>query len=85
MPTSVEEGQRFYEAAIAAVNGLGHERALKSITLDAAKMLGIDDQFGSIEVGKVGDLVLYDGDPFEYTTHCIGTIINGQVVSEKPQ
>src|SRR6202044_49742 len=52
-----------YEAAIAAVNGLGHERALKSITLDAAKILGIDGQYGTIEPGKIADLVLYDGDP----------------------
>src|SRR6185369_9463789 len=48
-----------YEAAIAMVNGLGHDRALKAITLDAAKMLGIEAQYGSIEPGKVADLVLY--------------------------
>src|SRR6185369_12416668 len=48
-----------YEAAMAMVNGLGHERALRSITIDAAKILGIDDQHGSIEVGRVADIVLY--------------------------
>ena len=37
---------------------------------------------GSLEVGKDGDVALYDGDPFEYTTHCIGTVIDGQVVSD---
>ena len=34
-----------------------------------------------VAVGKDGDLALYDGDPFEYTTHCTGTIINGQLTT----
>lgn len=72
-----------YEAAQAAANGLHFQDALKSITLDAARILGIDDRIGSIEVGKDGDLALFDGDPFEYTTHCIGVIINGVEVSNK--
>jgi imidazolonepropionase-like amidohydrolase len=74
-----------YEAAMAAVNGLGHERALRAITLDAAKILGIDDQFGSIEAGKVADLVLYDGDPFEHATHVTHTIIGGRVVHDRAE
>ncbi len=72
-----------FEAAIAAANGLTFDEALASITIDAAKLLRVDNRVGSIEIGKDGDLALYDGDPFEYTSHCIGTIINGQVVSEK--
>jgi imidazolonepropionase-like amidohydrolase len=36
-----------------------------------------------LEVGKDADLALFDGDPFEYTSHVIGVIINGQVVSEE--
>ncbi len=74
-----------FEAAIAAAYGLGFDRALEAITITPAKMLGVDDRVGSIEVGKDGDLALFDGDPFEYTTHCIGTIIEGQVVSDQPQ
>lgn len=64
------------------INGLGFERALSSVTLDAAKILGIDDQFGSIEVGKAADLVLYDGDPFEHATHVTHTIIAGRVIHD---
>jgi imidazolonepropionase-like amidohydrolase len=71
-----------FEAAIAAANGLSFRDALASITIDAAKILGIDKQVGSLEAGKDGDIALYDGDPFEYTSHCIGTIINGKIVSE---
>ena len=48
----------------------------------AAEILGISDRGGSLAVGKDGDLALFDGDPFEYTTHCVGTIIEGRLVSE---
>lgn len=72
-----------FEAGVAAAHGLGFENALRSVTLDAARILGIDGRVGSLEVGKDGDLALYDGDPFEYTTHCVGVVIEGEVVSEE--
>ncbi|HMP78793.1 MAG TPA: amidohydrolase family protein [Pirellulaceae bacterium] len=71
-----------FEAALTAAHGLSFEQALSSITRDAAVMLGVSDRVGSIEIGKDGDLALFDGDPFEYTSHCLGTIIDGRVVSE---
>jgi imidazolonepropionase-like amidohydrolase len=71
-----------FEAGLAAANGLSKRDALSTITIDAAKILGIDNRVGSLAAGKDGDVAMYDGDPFEYTTHCTGTIINGQVVSE---
>ncbi|HEX8878370.1 MAG TPA: amidohydrolase family protein [Phycisphaerales bacterium] len=71
-----------FEAAIAAANGLTFDQALASITINAAKILGVDSRVGSLEVGKDGDVALYDGDPFEYTTHCVGAVIEGKVVSE---
>ncbi len=71
-----------FEAAIAAANGLGMEGALRAITLDAATLLGIEERVGSLEVGKDGDVAIYDGDPFEYTSHCVGVVIDGQVVFE---
>lgn len=74
-----------FEAAMAAANGLTFEQALATITRDAAKLLAIDDRVGTLEVGKDGDLALFDGDPFEYTTHCTGVVIEGEVVSEKIQ
>jgi len=70
-----------FEAAIAAANGLSFEEALASITSGAAKIIGVWDRVGSLDPGKDGDLALYDGDPFEYTTHCTGVVIDGQVVS----
>ena len=73
-----------FEAAIAAANGLTFEQALAAATIDAARLLGVDDRVGSLAVGKDGDLALYDGDPFEYTTHCTGVIIEGRQVSDEP-
>ncbi len=72
-----------FEAAIAAVHGLGFERGLASVSLDAAKILDIDDRYGSLEPGKVADLVLYDGDPFEYATHVTHVIVDGRLVHSR--
>ena len=72
-----------FEAALAAANGLSVRDALASVTIDAAKLLGIAERVGSIEAGKDADLALYDGDPFEYTTHCIGTVVSGELASSE--
>lgn len=69
-----------FEAGVAAANGLGKENALKILTIDAAKMLGIDHRVGSLEQGKDADLVMYNGDPLEYITNITGVIINGEKV-----
>jgi imidazolonepropionase-like amidohydrolase len=74
-----------HEAAIAAVNGLGHEGALRAITLDAARLLGVEKTRGSIEPGKVADLVLYDGDCFEHAAHVTCTVIEGRVVYDRAE
>jgi len=88
IPFAIESGFEAYvpkvrivlfEAALAAAHGLSKEDALESITLSPAKILGISDRVGSIEVGKDADLALYDGDPLEYTTHCTGVVIDGVV------
>jgi len=71
-----------FEAAIAAANGLSMEDALRTITIDAANVIGVGDRVGSLERGKDGDVAVFDGDPFEYTSHVCATIIEGQVVSE---
>jgi imidazolonepropionase-like amidohydrolase len=71
-----------FEAGMAAANGLSQRDALALITIDAARILGLESRIGSLEVGKDADVAMYDGDPFEWTTHCIGTIVNGKVASE---
>lgn len=72
-----------FEAAVAAANGLTLEEALATVTIDAARILGVNNRVGSLEKGKDADLALFDGDPFEYTSHVIGVIINGKIVSEE--
>ena len=72
-----------FEAAIAMVNGLGFDRALQAITLDAAKILGLADRVGSLEPGKDADVVLFNGDPFEYTSQVEAVVLNGQVAYRK--
>ena len=72
-----------FEAAMAANAGLGKRDALASITIDAARIIGLDSRVGSLAVGKDADIAMYDGDPFEYTTKCVGTMINGRIVSEE--
>ena len=83
------------DAPIVAVNTLIHhageavregcevERALRMITINSAKILGIDDRVGSIEEGKDADIVLFKGLP-AYNTNAkvIYTIIDGEVVYE---
>jgi imidazolonepropionase-like amidohydrolase len=72
-----------FEAAMATAYGLDRDAALRAITIEAARLIGVADRVGSLEKGKDGDLALYDGDPFEYTTHCVGVVIDGDVVSRE--
>jgi len=67
-----------FEAAAAVANGLPAEEALSALTIGAARILGIDDRVGSLAPGKDADVALFDGDPFEYTTHCTGVLIDGE-------
>jgi imidazolonepropionase-like amidohydrolase len=68
-----------FEAGVAAANGLGFERTLRATTIDSARILGIADRVGSLEKGKDADVVLYDGDPFEYTSHVTAVLVNGKI------
>jgi len=68
-----------FEAGVAAARGLGRDAALAAITIDAARLIGVADRVGSLEKGKDADLALYDGDPFEYTTHCTNVVINSEI------
>jgi imidazolonepropionase-like amidohydrolase len=73
-----------FETAIAAANGMGFEGALRAATIESAKILGIADRVGSLEPGKDADVVLYDGDPFEYTSHVTAVLVNGKVSYQRP-
>ena len=60
--------------------GLSRENALKAITINAAKVNGIEDRVGSLEVGKDADIIILSGDPLDFMTTVKTTVINGEVV-----
>jgi len=66
-----------YNAGFAATYGMGTEDALEAITINAAKIFGVDDKLGSIEEGKVANLFISTGDPFETKTDVTHLFING--------
>lgn len=69
-----------YNAGMAAAFGLPKDEALKAVTLYPAQILGIADRFGSIEVGKVANLVVTDGDLLEAKTNTRYLFIDGRPI-----
>ena len=70
-------------AALAVRGGLGRENALKAITVNAAKILGVENRIGSIEVGKDADLALFSGDPLDVMNTPELVCVNGKIVINK--
>ena len=70
-----------FQAASAVGFGLPYEEALKAVTINAAKIWGVDDRIGSIEKGKWADLILTDGDPLEARSQVKQMWIQGRPVS----
>ena len=73
------------DAAYAVRGGLDNRKALRTLTLDAARMLGVEARIGSLEVGKDADVLILDGDPLHYTTFVETALVNGKVVYEKDE
>lgn len=69
--------------AYAIRGGLDEKDALKAITLWPAELLGISHRVGSIEEGKDADIIILDGNPFDYRTYVDYTIINGKILYDK--
>ncbi|MEE9438025.1 MAG: amidohydrolase family protein [Saprospiraceae bacterium] len=66
-----------FNAGFAATYGMGIEEALRAITIVPAEIFGIADQLGSLEKGKIANLFISDGDPFETKTQVEHLFING--------
>jgi imidazolonepropionase-like amidohydrolase len=66
-----------YYAARAAAHGLPRDVALRSVTLGAAEVLGVEKELGSIEVGKRATLMVTNGDPLEIPTQIEMAFIDG--------
>ncbi len=69
-----------YSAATAVAHGLPYEEGLKAVTINAAKVLGIDGQYGSLEVGKSATLIVTTGDPLEVVSQVTMAFIDGREI-----
>lgn len=68
------------QAALTVKEGLDPYDALKTITINAAEILGVDDRVGSLEKGKDADIVIFNKHPFNYDAITEYAIINGEIV-----
>ena len=66
-------------------NGISRKQALEALTIVPAKMLGLDDQVGSLAEGKLGNLQILTGDPLDATTWVETVILEGEVVYERSE
>jgi len=71
------------EAAFAVRGGLPNDAAIRAITIDAARILGVDHRVGSVEVGKDADFAIVDGDLLHYMTMARWTVVNGRIAYDK--
>ncbi len=69
-----------FQAGNAIPYGLPHDEAIKSVTLRAAEIYGVADEIGTIEAGKIANLIVTDGDPLEYTGTIRHVIVDGRDV-----
>jgi imidazolonepropionase-like amidohydrolase len=60
--------------------GLDEKTALEALTINPAKILGLDDQLGSIEQGKTANLVVWTGSPIQMSSKVCHVIINGKII-----
>lgn len=67
-------------AGLAVKAGMPKEEGLRSITINAARICGVDERVGSLAVGKDADVVIFDGSPMEVITRTLCTIIEGKIV-----
>src|SRR5262250_1727538 len=66
-----------HQAALAVKDGLDRETALRALTINPARIAGIDDQLGSIEPGKDADLVIWSGDPLDVLSRAVRVFVAG--------
>ena len=67
-------------ASLAVKAGMDPYEALKAITINPARHIGIEDRVGSLEVGKDADVIIYNGDPFDVASTCEHVVIDGELV-----
>jgi imidazolonepropionase-like amidohydrolase len=73
----------WWQMATAIRNGVDADEALKSLTIVPAKILGLDDQVGTLEVGKRANLQVLTGDPLQAETWVEKVLLDGEVVYDR--
>ena len=71
-----------YEAGSAVAYGMNYDDALRSITLTPAELFGLSDRIGSLQAGRDANVVVWSGDPFEFSTQAEHVFIRGREVKE---
>jgi imidazolonepropionase-like amidohydrolase len=61
--------------------GMPHDKALEAVTLNPARAFGMADEYGSLTPGKAGNVVIWSGDPFEFSSHVEQMYVHGEQVS----
>jgi imidazolonepropionase-like amidohydrolase len=72
-----------FQASMSAHYGLDDREALKAITINSARALGIDDRVGSLEVGKDADIAIKKGSLLDHTTPVDMVLINGKIIYQR--
>jgi len=67
-------------ASISVAHGLSEEEAIRAMTIHPARMLGVGDQVGSLEAGKMANVVLWRGSPVQLSSRVERLIINGRTI-----
>ncbi len=68
------------QAGNAVSYGMSWDQALRAVTLSPAEVFGVGDRYGSLEPGKVANVVVWSGDPFEFTTAALHVLIRGREI-----
>jgi imidazolonepropionase-like amidohydrolase len=71
-----------YEAGNAVAYGMTYDDALRAVTLTPAELFGVSDRIGSLQAGRDANVVVWSGDPFEFSTRVEHVLIRGREVVE---
>lgn len=79
----VDSRMMFREAALAVRGGMSREGALRALTINGARQMGIDERVGSLEPGKDADFVVLSGDPLSTYTQVLETWVEGEKLFDR--
>ncbi|HXB50731.1 MAG TPA: amidohydrolase [Streptosporangiaceae bacterium] len=69
-----------HQAALSVKHGLDRDNALRALTINPARIIGVDDRLGSIEPGKDADLVIWSGDPLDVLSRVTRALMDGEEI-----